>query len=61
MGSSKSEIIFKDHVEIYGDKFEDPMRRTPSIEKIISKTNYEPTMSIPEMIEEIINFKKINL
>ena len=30
---SKSEIIFKTHKEVYGEKFEDPMRRTPSIKK----------------------------
>jgi UDP-glucose 4-epimerase len=57
---SKSEIIFKDHLEVYGDKFEDPMRRTPSIDKIVNATSYEPSMSIPEMVEEIIKYKKIN-
>ena len=30
---SKSEIIFKTHKEVYGERFEDPMRRTPSIKK----------------------------
>ena len=30
---SKSEIVFKTHKEVYGEKFEDPMRRTPSIKK----------------------------
>ena len=58
--NSKSEIIFKDHLEVYGDKFEDPMRRTPSIDKIVNATSYEPSMSIPEMVEEIIRYKKIN-
>ena len=58
--NSKSEIIFKDHLEVYGDKFEDPMRRTPSIDKIVNATSYEPSMSIPEMVEEIIKYKKIN-
>ena len=58
---SSSEIIFKDHKEVYGNKFEDPMRRTPSIDKIVKATNYEPTMTIQKMIEEIITYKKINL
>ena len=58
--NSKSEIIFKTHKEVYGDKFEDPMRRTPSIEKIVEATDYEPTMTIPEMIKEIIDYKKLN-
>ena len=57
---SSSEIIFKDHEEVYGNKFEDPMRRTPSIDKIVSATGYSPTMEIPDMIREIIKYKKIN-
>ena len=57
---SKSEIIFKTHKEVYGEKFEDPMRRTPSIKKIVDATDYLPTMTIPEMIREIINYKKLN-
>ena len=59
--NSKSEVIYKSHKEIYGDKFEDPMRRTPSIEKIINATGYEPTMTIPDMIKEIINYKNTNI
>jgi len=57
---SKSEIIFKTHKEVYGEKFEDPMRRTPSIKKIVDATDYSPTMTIPEMIKEIIDYKKLN-
>ena len=55
--NSNSEVIFKTHEEVYGNKFEDPMRRTPSIEKIINATGYEPTMTIQDMIKEIINYK----
>ena len=57
---SKSEIIFKTHKEVYGERFEDPMRRTPSINKIVDATDYSPTMTIPEMIKEIIDYKKLN-
>jgi len=59
--NSSSKIIFKNHEEVYGNKFEDPMRRTPSIEKIVNATNYEPSMTIQQMIDEIIEYKKINL
>ncbi len=59
--NSNSEIIYKPHKEIYGDRFEDPMRRTPSIEKVVKATGYKPTMSIPEMIKEIIDYKQISL
>lgn len=57
--NSQSEIIYTPHNKVYGDKFEDPMRRTPSIEKIVKATGYEPNMSIPEMIKEIIDYKQI--
>ena len=59
--NSSSKIIFKNHEEVYGNKFEDPMRRTPSIEKVVNATNYEPSMTIQQMIEEIIKYKKTNL
>jgi len=58
--NSKSEIIFKSHEEIYGNKFEDPMRRTPSIDKIVQATGYLPSMTIPDMIKEIVKYKKLN-
>ena len=37
------------------------MRRTPSIEKVVKATGYKPSMSIPEMIKEIIDYKQISL
>ena len=58
--NSKSNIEYKSHNEVYGNKFEDPMRRTPSIEKIVNATGYSPTMTIPGMIKEIIQYKKLN-
>ena len=58
--SSHSKIVFKDHEEIYGNKFEDPMRRTPSIDKIVKATGYMPSMAISDMVKEIIKYKKIN-
>lgn len=57
---SHSNVVFKDHEEIYGNKFEDPMRRTPSIDKIVKATGYMPSMAISDMVKEIIKYKKIN-
>ena len=31
--NSNSEVIFKTHEEVYGNKFEDPMRRTLQLKK----------------------------
>ncbi len=58
--NSSSKINFISHEEEYGKAFEDPMRRTPGIEKIVSLTGIEPSKKLDEMIEEIIQFKKQN-
>ncbi|RPG61815.1 MAG: NAD-dependent epimerase/dehydratase family protein [Flavobacteriaceae bacterium TMED238] len=60
LSNSNSKIVYKTHEEIYGNKFEDPMRRTPSIDKIIAATGYKPSMVIENMIKEIIEYKKLN-
>ena len=58
--NSNSQIIFKSHEEVFGKAFEDPKRRTPSIDKIIKFTGMKPTKNIEFMIENIIEFKKNN-
>ena len=55
---STSEIIYKKHEEIFGNKFEDPNRRTPNIDKIIKLTGIKPSMKIEDMIKEIVAYKK---
>ena len=60
LSNSNSKIVYRTHEEVYGSKFEDPMRRTPSIDKIVEATGYEPSMTIENMIKEIIEYKKIN-
>jgi len=55
---STSEIIYKKHEEIFGNKFEDPNRRTPNIDKIIKFTGIKPSMKIEDMIKEIVAYKK---
>ena len=60
LSNSNSKIVYKTHEEVYGSKFEDPMRRTPSIDKIVEATGYKPSMAIPNMIKEIIEYKKLN-
>jgi len=55
---SNSEIVQKTHEEIFGKKFEDPMRRTPNIDKIVKFTGIKPSMGIEDMIKEIVAYKK---
>ena len=56
--NSNSEIIQKTHEEIFGSKFEDTMRRTPNIDKIVKLTGIKPSMGIEDMIKEIVAYKK---
>ena len=55
--NSSSKVEFISHEQEYGKAFEDPMRRTPSIEKIVSLTGIKPSKKLDEMIEEIVNYK----
>ncbi len=56
--NSDSEIIYKDHEEIFGNKFEDTKRRTPNIDKIVEYTGIKPSMNIESMIKEIVQNNK---
>ncbi len=55
--NSNSEIVQITHEEIFGNKFEDPVRRTPNIDKIIKFTGIKPSMGIEDMIKEIVAYK----
>jgi len=59
--NSSSSIKFITHEEEYGKAFEDPMRRTPGIDKIVSLTGVKPSKKLDEMVEEIIKYKTNNL
>ena len=56
--NSTSKIIYKDYSEVYGNSFEDPMRRTPNIDKIVNLTGIKPSKNIEYMVEQIVNSKK---
>jgi UDP-glucose 4-epimerase len=56
--NSNSKIIFIPHEEVFGNKFDDPMRRTPGIKKIVSLTGISPSKDIDFMLDKIIQFKK---
>ena len=56
--NSDSKIDYIKHEEVFGDKFEDPTRRTPNIDKIVKFTGMSPTKNIDSMIKEIVAHKK---
>ena len=58
VNKSESKINNVSHEEVYGKSFDDPKRRTPDISKIRKAINYEPTMTLEEMIREISTYMK---
>ena len=56
--NSNSKTKFLSHKDVFGDKFEDPTRRTPNIDKIVKATGIKPSYDIQTMIKEIVEFKR---
>jgi UDP-glucose 4-epimerase len=56
--NSKSEILFKDSNEVFGENFEEPLRRVPDTSKITEEIGWLPQKEINEIINEIIEFEK---
>jgi UDP-glucose 4-epimerase len=58
--SSKSQIVFKNHSEVFGDNFEEPTRRVPDISKISKAIGWKPKKSLDEIILEVAEYIKAN-
>lgn len=59
---SNSEITFVSYDDAYSTGFEDMARRVPDISKIRSFVNWEPKLSLNEIIKDIVNsYNQINL
>ncbi len=52
--SSESEIHSMSYQEAYGEGFEDMQVRVPSLEKIQAAIGYQPTRSLPAIIDDVI-------
>ena len=57
---SKSQIVFKKHSEIFGDNFEEPVRRVPDISKISKVIGWQPKKSLEAIILEVAEYIKAN-
>jgi len=57
---SNSEILYKKHSEVFGDNFEEPIRRVPEISKIFKTISWQPKKSLDEIIIEIAEYIKSN-
>ena len=57
---SKSQLVFKKHSEIFGDNFEEPVRRVPDISKISQVIGWQPKKSLDAIILEVAEYIKAN-
>jgi UDP-glucose 4-epimerase len=53
---SKSEISFTKYENAYGLGFEDMKRRVPDISKIENFTGWRPLLSLPTIIDDVVNY-----
>lgn len=51
---SSSEIAHVPFAQVYGEGFEEPARRLPSIDKIQTYIDYSPSTSISVMVEKVV-------
>jgi len=54
--NSKSEISFTKYEDAYGIGFEDMERRVPNISKIENFTGWRPLLSLPTIIDDVVNY-----
>ena len=52
--ASSSEIVHVPFVQVYGEEFEEPVRRLPSVEKIQRYIDYHPSTPISTMVEKVV-------
>ncbi len=52
--SSRSEIVHVPFAQVYGEEFEEPARRLPSIDKIQGYIDYHPSTPISVMVEKVV-------
>ena len=52
--ASSSEIVHVPFAQVYGEAFEEPVRRLPSIEKIQGYIDYRPSTPISAMVEKVV-------
>ncbi len=58
MTGSSSEIIFIPYDEAYEPGFEDMRRRLPDISKAQQMVGYQPTLNLPDILPQIIEFER---
>jgi UDP-glucose 4-epimerase len=57
---SNSKIVFKKHSEVFGENFEEPVRRVPDISKISKAIGWQPKKNLESIILEVAEYIKAN-
>jgi UDP-glucose 4-epimerase len=55
LAESSSEIVFVPYEEVYGQGFEDMVRRLPDTSRIASLIGFKPSVDLPEMLRRILD------
>jgi UDP-glucose 4-epimerase len=58
MAGSSSQVIKVPYAEAYEEGFEDMMRRLPDIRKVNTLLGWRPTVSLDEILSEMIDFER---
>lgn len=61
MTASSSEIRYMTYEEAYGQRFDDMLRRVPSLEKIYEQVGYKPKTNLKETLKFIIEYYRNQL
>jgi UDP-glucose 4-epimerase len=61
MTESRSDIVFIPYEQAYESGFEDMARRLPNLTKIQRIIGYRPTLTLPQMLESIIAYYRMEL
>lgn len=56
---SESEIIFRQHEEVFGKNFEEPSRRVPDLSKINSTIGWKAKKDLDQIIQDLIKYYRL--
>jgi nucleoside-diphosphate-sugar epimerase len=58
---SSSELVYVPYDEVYAEGIEDMLHRIPSTQKIDGELGWQPTLSLDQILEDVIAFVRTRL
>jgi UDP-glucose 4-epimerase len=58
IAGSKSEIVFVPYEKAYEQGFEDMPRRVPDTNKIKNLIGWQPTIALPQILSDVVEFQR---